>query len=106
MTEPKKIKFEDMKDLNYGDLIIIDDPAMGTGTSYAFMSKAEGKFYFITGYGASLMVSSQDTIDGFSVKLIDDTHPLWDAALSSHGKEVGRMLDQFEMKDKAANSKI
>lgn len=94
--EAKDIKFEDLKNLNCGDLIIIGDPILGGGTPYALMSNNDGKkFYFTSGYGASLMIDCQDTIDGFKVQLIDDTHPSWNPILSQNGKELGEMLSRL-----------
>ncbi len=97
---PKNIRFEDLKDLNYGDQIIMEDPLRGGTSAYVLMSNIDNKsFYFIDGVGASLMVDSQNTIDGFNVKLIDETHPNWNSTLSEHGKELGSMLDQFKLLD-------
>ena len=94
--EPKEIKFEELKELNYGDQIIMKDPLFQELTPYVLMSNVEDKsFYFLNGGGASLLVTSQETIDGFNVKLIDDTHPNWDSDLCKHGKQLGEMLDVF-----------
>ena len=94
--ESKEIKYENMKDLNYGDLIIIGDPLMGDNVPYAFMSSIDKKsFHFTSGYGASLMVDCQDTIDGFKVRLIDDSHPSWNPKHSEHGKDIGEMLGRL-----------
>jgi len=98
--EPKKINFEDLKDLNYGDQIILDDPLKGHGASYVFMSNIENKkFYFISDYGASLLIDNQKTIDGFNVSLIDKDHPSWNEKLSDHGIQLGEMLDKFACMD-------
>jgi len=106
--EPKKIKFEDLKDLKYGDQIIMNDPLGGDAYPYAYMSKdQEGKFYFISSYGSSLMIKEQETIDGFNVSLINKDHPSWDQKLSDHGKQLGTMLDEFEcMDDKEIGSML
>ena len=97
---PKEIKFEDLKDLKYGDLIIMKEVLFKEETPYVFMSNVEDKsFYFINGGGASLMINCQDTIDGFEVKLIDNTHPSWEQALSDHGKQLGKMLSMLEEPD-------
>ena len=96
----KEIKFEDLKDLNYGDQIIMDDPLKCHGASYVFMSNVENKkFYFISDYGASLFIDNQKTIDGFKVKLIDKDHPSWSEKLSDHGIQLGEMLDKFSCMD-------
>ena len=95
--KPVKIKFEDMKDLSCGDLVIMNDPLMERSIPYVFMSNVDDKsFYFINGHGASLMVNSQDTIKNFNVRLIDNTHPIWNQDLSEHGKLVGDMLKEIE----------
>ena len=99
--EPKEIKFEELKELNYGDQIIMKDPLFQELTPYVLMSNVEDKsFYFVNGKGASLLVTSQETIDGFNVKLIDDTHSSWDPELSKHGIELGQMLNMFDTLDK------
>jgi len=96
----KQIKYEDLKDLNYGDEIVIADPAKCAPTPYVYMSKDEtGGFHFISGYGASFMIKEQATIDGFNVMLIDDQHAGWDQELSDHGKQLGDMLTEFASKD-------
>ncbi len=93
--KPKKIKFEDMKGLNNGDLIIMNDPAFQKAIPYVFMSNDnDTAFHFVSGYGASLMINCQDTIDGYNVRLIDEKHPSWDGKLSAHGKDIGDMLDK------------
>lgn len=97
--EPKEIKFEDLKDLNYGDQIIMPSPFDGSEEPYVYMSKSETSYYFVGSSGASLMISEQKTIDGFNIKLIDDTHPAWHSALALHGKEVGKMLDELQAFD-------
>ncbi len=102
--EPKIIKFEDMKDLNFGDEIIIKSPLSKHDEPYVYMSKVEGRYYFVGSSGSSLMVSEQETIDGFDVRLIDDTHPSWHPALSLHGKEVGKMLEELKENENAINS--
>ncbi len=98
--EPIKIKFEDMKELNYGDLVITTDPFLQEETPYVLMSNDNDKsFYFISEYGGSLMVDKQETIDGFNVRLIDETHPKWIQSLSDHGKQLGEMMDMFNTVD-------
>ena len=95
----KEITFEGMKDLKCGDLIVMEDPLSKQDAAYVLMSITEDSFYFVNGAGASLMVNCQDTIDGFNVKLIDDTHPSWIPELSTHGKQLGEMLDIFKEDD-------
>jgi hypothetical protein len=94
--DPKEIKFEDMKDLSCGDLIIMKEVMFKEGTPYVLMSIEPESFYFTDGGSASLMVNCQDTIDGFNVRLIDDTHPSWDQALSDHGKMLSDMLSKMD----------
>ena len=85
-----------MKELNYGDLVITADPFLQQETPYVLMSNDNDKsFYFISEYGASLMVDKQETIDGFDVRLIDESHPKWNAELSKHGKQLGEMMNMF-----------
>lgn len=89
-------KLEELQNLNYGDQIIMDDPLTKESSPYVFFSKAEDdRFYFKNMAGASLMVNSQNTLDGFNVKIIDKDHPKWDETLFTHGKEVGEMLASF-----------
>ncbi|MHA1800562.1 MAG: hypothetical protein ACTSWJ_02350 [Candidatus Heimdallarchaeaceae archaeon] len=91
-----KITFEDLKNLKYGDQIIIKDPLMGNGASYVLMSNVENKkYYFISGYGASLTIQDEDTIKGFHVRQIDNNHPSWNQTLSDNGKQMGKMLDEI-----------
>jgi hypothetical protein len=97
--EPKKISFEDLKNLKCGDEIVTNDPFTQQETPYVLMSIEDKSFYFISEIGASLNITSQDTIDGFNVKLIDETHPKWNDVLSNHGKELATMLDSFLEKD-------
>jgi hypothetical protein len=104
--EPKEIKFEDLKDLNYGDQIIMPSPFDESIEPYVYMSKSETSFYFVGSSGASLMISEQKTIDGFNVKLIDHTHPAWHSALALHGKEVGKMLDELQALEEAGGEGI
>lgn len=96
------IKFEDLKILKYGDQIIMKDPLVKGDPSpaYVLMSNVENKsYYFVSGYGASLMVNCQETLDGFKVSKIDKDHPSWDQGLSDHGIQLGEMLDQFVESD-------
>lgn len=91
-----KITFEDLQNLKYGDQIIINDPLMGDGASYVLMSNVENKkYYFVSGYGASLTIQDEDTIKGFQVRQIDNTHPSWNQILSDNGKQMGKMLDEL-----------
>ena len=101
IMEPKELKFEDLKDLNYGDQIIIDDPTKGAhGTSYVLMSNIDNEsFYFISDYGSSFSINNQKTIDGFQVKIIDKDHPSWSEKLCQHGIELGGMLERFKLID-------
>jgi len=93
----RNIKYEGLKDLNYGDEIVLSDPMKQQEVPYVYMSKdSTGGFHFISGYGASFMIKEQATIDGFGVMLIDDQHPAWDSDLSDHGKKLGDMLDTIE----------
>jgi hypothetical protein len=94
--EAKEIKFENMKNLKNGDMIIMEDPLLGSLIPYVLMSKVDNKFYFINNSGASLTIKSQETIDNFKVKLIDDTHPSWIQDFSDTGKEIGDLLDLME----------
>jgi hypothetical protein len=95
--EPKEIKFENMKNLKYGDMIIMEDPLLGSSTPYVLMSNIDDiNFYFISKEGASLMIKSQETIDSFKVKLIDNTHPSWIQDFSDTGKEIGDLLQIME----------
>ena len=102
--KPKKISYENMKDLNFGDEIIMKSPFSKQDEPYVLMSKVEGKFYFVGSSGASLMVQDQETIDGFNVRLIDDTHPCWHPSLSLHGKQVGEMLEELKEDNYASNN--
>jgi len=97
----KDIKFEDLANMKCGDQIIIEDPLKRDDVPYVLMSKIEDRpdYYFVSSYGASFMIKDQKTIDGFGVRVIDDTHPSWDADLSEKGKEMGKMLDQFKVLD-------
>ena len=98
--QAKQINFEDLKNLKYGDQIVMSDPFTKEETPCVLMSNIEDKsFYFISETGASLNINSQDVIDGFNVKLIDETHPKWNDVLSNHGKEIGSMLETFVDKD-------
>ena len=95
-TQSSKITFEDLKNLKYGDQIIIEDPLMGEGAPYVLMSNVENKkYYFISGYGASLTIQDEDTIKGFHVRQIDNAHPSWNQTLSDNGKQMGKMLDEL-----------
>ena len=102
------LQFDDLKNLKYGDQIIMEDPLVKgpPRPSYVLMSNVEDRsFYFVSGYGASLMVDSQKTLDGFNVSKIDKDHPSWDDGLSEHGKMLGEMLQEFVDKDKANEQK-
>jgi len=102
------LQFDDLKNLKYGDQIIMEDPLVKgpPRPSYVFMSNVEDRsFYFVSGYGASLSVDSQKTLDGFKVSKIDEEHPSWDQGLADHGKMLGSMLDEFVDKDKANEQK-
>lgn len=92
------MKYEELKELKYGDQIIIGDPATQQDAPYVLMSYLEedGSYYFISGYGASLLIKDQKTIDGFNVRKINDSHPSWDQQLSVHGKTLGSMLTELE----------
>ena len=95
--EAKEITFEDMKDLKPGDMIVMKDPLVGDGVPYVFINSAEGKYYFMSSLGASLMVSEQETIDAFEVKLIDKEHSSWDPVMSEQGEQLGTFLsDTFK----------
>ena len=86
-----------MKNLKYGDMIIMQDPILGSGSAYVLMNIIENKnFYFISREGASLTIKSQETIDSFRVKLIDNTHPSWVQDFSDTGKEIGDLLELME----------
>lgn len=104
--EPKKISYEEMKDLSYGNEIILKNPLDGNDEPYVLMSKVEGKCYFVGSSGASFIVQEQKTIDAFNVRLIDDTHPSWHPSLSLHGKEVGNMLEYLDDGDGVASDEI
>ncbi len=95
------MKFEDLKELKCGNEIIIQDPLKQEATAYVLMSIIEERpdYYFVSAYGASLMIDKQETIDGFNVDIIDDQHPSWDSELSKKGKAMGEMLDQFKIMD-------
>jgi hypothetical protein len=93
------VKFEELKDLKYGDQIILDDPLMKKDVPYVLMSSLED-YYFVSEYGGSFVVKNQETLDGFKARLIDNTHPCWSEELSKHGKELGAMLNQFIDMDK------
>ena len=95
------MRYEDLKDLKYGDQIIIGDPATQQDTAYVLMSylKEDGSYYFVSGYGASLLIKDQKTIDGFNVRKINDSHPSCDQQLSVHGKTLGSMLTELEKDD-------
>lgn len=98
------LQFENLKELKYGDEIIMEDPLVkgDPRPPYVLMSNVEDKsFYFISGYGASLMVDSQKTLDGFNVSKIDKDHPSWDQGLSDHGEMLGAMLDEIVELDQA-----
>jgi hypothetical protein len=97
--EPKEIKFEDMKNLNNGDQVMVSDPCFKSGVVYGLMSKVDGSFYFVAAYGSTLMVSEQETIDAFNVKLIDNTHSDWNEVLHIHTKTIANMLEQLDNND-------
>lgn len=93
----ENITYEDLKNFKYGDEIIIKDPLMGEGTVYGLFSIAEGKYYFSSDYGATLVIAEQKTIDVWCIRKINDDHPKWDNILSQRGKEIGEMLEQLEV---------
>jgi len=92
----KNMKYEELKNIKCGDQIIFDDPLKGQDVPYVLMSPSEdGSYYFVTGYGASMVIKDQKTIDAFNIKLIDNTHPVWDQKLSDHGATLGKMMNLF-----------
>ena len=95
--ELKIAKLKDLQELNYGDQIIMDNPMFQTPSAYVFFSKTEDdRFYFKDMFGGSLMINSQETLNGFKVKIIDEHHELWEQVLYDHGKEIGEMLAALE----------
>lgn len=93
----ERLMFKDLKDLKCGDQVIMKDPVMEKDTAYALMSTLSGKdYYFVTSYGASLVIKDQETIDAFNVRLIDKTHPIWDSPLAEHGKHLGMLMDTLK----------
>ena len=97
--EPKELKFEDLKDLEYGSLVILaEDPLFKLTEEcpiipYVLICKDEKSYDFVNGMGASLMIKEQETIDAFGVKLIDSDSDHWDPKLSEYGK---KMAEEFE----------
>jgi hypothetical protein len=94
-----KLKFEDLKNMNYGDQIIFND-LMGDNSPYVLINidntvGREVSYYFTNGGGASMVIKDQKTIDAFNVKQIGNTHPVWDQTLSDHGIKLGRMMNLF-----------
>jgi len=91
-----KLMFEDLKNLKCGDQIIMNDPLLKEDTPYVLMSNINYKdYYFVSGYGGSLIIKDQETIDAFKVKYIDNTHPSWDSDLAEHGKQMGLIMDEL-----------
>lgn len=98
-----KLKFEDLKKLNFGDQITMRDPLGRDAAPYVLMSKIEVEgqedFYFIDGNGSSLVIKEQQTIDGFNVRLVEKSNPLWDKELCEQGKLMGDMLQALVEED-------
>ena len=92
---------EDLKELKFGDEILMEDPLMKQDMPYVLVSRSETKkdYYFKNSYGATLLVKDDETIKAFKLKeIIDDKHPAWDSKLSEHGKQIGDFLSEMMQK--------
>jgi len=98
-----KITLEDLEKLECGDQVTIIDPLRKEETAYCFMDKSPDghQYYFMSSYGASLMVNCQKTIDSFKLHIIDQNHPKWDATLSEQVQLMETMIDKV-LNDPAA----
>ena len=98
----KNVTFEELENLKAGDQIIIDDPIKQinkneTTHAYAFIDRgADGHYHFISDFGATFMINSQKTIDGFNVRLIDKNHSAWNEDLSKSAKVMNHVIYNLE----------
>lgn len=81
--------FEELLKLNIGDQVIINDPLFGESV-YVLIIKYKDGLDFMSTFNSTLMVKSQQTIDGFNIRPINEDHPKYDPMLKLYAKNINK----------------
>jgi hypothetical protein len=99
----KDVTFKDLKNLKYGDQIILEKDPMSKLAGkvirepYAYVTRFSWDSYmFKSNMGATMSIQDDETIKSFGVKLLEESDPEYDKEMAKDAQDMGNFLDSLE----------